>query len=112
MPWPYPFGETVQVLTAPARPKYGQPTPAPTVKATYTNCAVAPGDARGEDTFQRDTVEVALTVFLPPGADVTAVDKITVRGETWDVVGEPQPTPSPLTGWDPGVPVALRRSTG
>lgn len=118
MPWPYPFGETVQILdgSAASHVRYGQSGASYPVKATYTNCAVAPADANGtggnEFTDARDTVFIGLTVFLPDGAVVAATDRVRARGIDWDVIGEPQQWQSPFTGARPGMAVSLRRVTG
>lgn len=114
----YPAGETVQILNGATtgRNQYGDDVHTFPVKATYTDVPVAPADANGtggnEYVDGRDTVIIGLTVFLPDGADVQATDRAIVRGQTWEVVGDPQQWQSPFTGWCPGVPVALRRVTG
>jgi hypothetical protein len=114
----YPFGETVQVLdgTATSRDGYNNDVPSYPVKATYTNVPVAPSDGNGtggnEYTDGRETVVIGLSVYLPDGADVQAVDRVRVRGADWEVVGDPQAWQSPYSGWRPGTPVALRRVTG
>jgi hypothetical protein len=114
----YPFGETVTVLDgSPSTPDgYGNDTRLYPVKAVYSNVPVAPADANGtggnEYLDGRDTVIIGLTVYLPDGASVSPTDRMLVRGDTWEVVGSPQPWQSPFTGWRPGVPVALSRVTG
>ena len=114
----YPYGETVVILDGAATSQDADGNDVSTwpTKATYTHVPVAPADGNGtggnEDTAGRDLVVIGLTAYLPDGADVAAVDRATVRGETWEIVGLPQPWASPFTGWRPGIPVALRRVTG
>jgi hypothetical protein len=113
----YPFGETVQVLDGSVGAvNYDGDTRTWPVKATYSNVPVAPADANGtggnEYTDGRDTVIIGLTAYLPDGATIAATDRLSVRGDLWEVVGQPQPWQSPYTGWRPGIPVALRRVTG
>ncbi len=117
MPYPYPFGETVQVVRRVQagvdednNPAYSEQVDA------YEQCAVWPSDGNGsggnEYTDARDTVIIGLTAVLPPGVDAAAIDRVIVRGDEWEVMGDPQRLPSPLTGTDPGTPVQLRRVTG
>jgi hypothetical protein len=114
----HPTGETVTVLdgTATGQDVSGNDTQTWAVKAVYDDVPVAPSDANGtggnEFTDGRDTVIAGLTIYLPDGADVAAVDRVIARGETWDVVGQPQDWLSPFTGWRPGRAVALQRVTG
>jgi len=54
-------------------------------------------------------VIVGLTGYGPPDADVLPTDRVEVRGQVYEVVGEVGVWRSPFTGWEPGVEVALRR---
>jgi hypothetical protein len=54
-------------------------------------------------------VIVGLTGYGPPSADVLPTDRMEIRGEVYEVVGEVGEWRSPFTGWEPGVEVALRR---
>ncbi|MFI5833211.1 hypothetical protein ACIA5A_05990 [Micromonospora sp. NPDC051300] len=54
-------------------------------------------------------VIAGLTGYGPPTADVQPTDRMEVRGQVYEVVGEVGLWRSPLTGWAPGVEVALRR---
>lgn len=114
----YPYGETVQVLdgSVTGRDSYGDDQRTYPVKATYDNVAVWPADGNGTggNEFQdgRDTVTIGLVVSLPDGADIQPTDRVIARGQTWEVQGQPGEYASPLTGWRPGLPVALRRITG
>jgi len=80
------------------------------------NVGIAPRDANGtggnEDVQGRDTVTVGLTLLMPPGSQVSAVDRFIVRGELWEVYGQPETIINSFTGWNPGLPVAIGRVTG
>lgn len=119
-PWcavSYPFGEMVTLhrRTATGRDALGNDIYTETA-ATLTNVAVWPVDANGsggnEITGARETVIIGLAALLPPGTVVSALDRVTVRGELHEVNGEPAVERSFLTGWYPGVLVNLRRVTG
>lgn len=111
----FPFGVTVtlvrRVLSS-SRDEYGNDA--------YTEVSSdVPGvpvwaSGMSEITQGRDTVISDLTAFLtlPAGVDVASIDKVRVDGNDYEVVGQPNDFPSPLTGFDPGVLVQLRRVTG
>jgi hypothetical protein len=52
------------------------------------------------------------SVYLPAGTDLSAVDALLIRGDTFEVDGRPSDWVNPFTGWHPGVHVKLRRVTG
>jgi hypothetical protein len=109
----YPFGETVIHLdgTAPiTQDDLGNDVRTFPVKATYTGIAVWPRGGN-ELTQGQDLVTVGLTISIPDDVTVDAQDRFIVRGETFEVQGDPQPYRSPLTGRRPGSPVALQRVT-
>lgn len=114
----YPAGETVTHLdgTVVTQDSDGNDARSYPTKATYDNVPIAPRDGNGtssnEQTQGQQQVIVGLTIFLPDGVSVDATDRFTVRGDTFDVVGDPQAYVSPFSGWRPGVPVALQRVTG
>lgn len=61
----------------------------------------------------QSTVLTHPTVYLEDGAPVpTAADQMTVRGQRYDIDGEPQVFHNPLTGYEPGAVVKLLRVTG
>lgn len=114
----FPFGETVtQVrrvlsgeLDSDGNDVYSD------APAVLENVGVAPRDANGsggnEQTQGRDTVIIGLTLFLPAGTVVSATDRFMVRGNVYEVEGQPEDLHSPFTGWNPGLPVAVKRVTG
>lgn len=114
----FPYGETVTVLRAGlADDGYGNQvrdwsTP---VRIPCAGCAVAQGarDSVTEIlTGDRNVIISDLVVFMPPGADVVATDRLEVRGRVYEVVGEPFDWVSPFTGVAFGVPVYCNRMEG
>ena len=59
-----------------------------------------------------DRVVNGLTLLMPAGTVVNAVDRVTVAGLLYEVDGDSNAWNSPLTGLDLGVQVALVRHTG
>lgn len=54
---------------------------------TVSGCSVQPAPA-AENTVDRDTVITRWAVYAPPGADVTAVDRVLWSGATYEIDGE------------------------
>ena len=118
--WPFEFGETVVVLRArrvedpysgESRLDWDDPLEFP-----MEHCAVdarAVGEAaEPADNPIRDPIITGRRVFGPHGWDVTPEDRMRVRGEVWDVHGEPFDPVSPFSGWAPGTQVDLKRVEG
>ena len=89
------------------------------VETIIDGCIISPRSSTGAtalttDTHARDAVTVGLTVYMPPGTDVDSVDRVRARGHLYEVTAgsEPGIWRSPLTGWYPGVEIALTRTTG
>ena len=59
-----------------------------------------------------DLITFGLSVLMPPGSDVLATDRVTARGDEYEVDGNPTNWVSPLSGFSPGVEVLLKRITG
>lgn len=109
----FPYGETVVVHGRVDGPPdaYGQPT-FTWADLEVPGAGIAPragSEGAGPD---RSTVIVGLTAYLPAGTMIGPRDEVTVRGERYVVDGEPGVWRSPLTGWQPGVEVALSRAEG
>jgi hypothetical protein len=114
----FPYGETVAVLRALLvdadynNEDYDWPNATST---PYAGCAVAQG---GRDrtteihTGDRDVIISDLIIFMPPGTDVTATDRLNVRGRAYEVVGEPFGWTSPFSGTRFGVVVYCKRVEG
>lgn len=106
----FPFGVTVTVIRQGTVDRYGDRQPGAEVEVA--GCAVFPRTST-ESLDGRDTVVIGLTLLPPASADIKATDKVRLPdGATYQVVGEPGPWSSPLTGWAPGLQVALERVTG
>lgn len=114
----FPFGETITQIK---REATGQTDPDGNDVLTETpvqieNVGISPRDANGtggnENVQGRDTVIIGLTLLMPPGSQVSPTDRFLVRGDLWEVYGQPEPIVSPFTGWNPGLPVAIGRVTG
>lgn len=117
---PAPFGETVVLIrrevtgqNAGGDDVYGD------VETPVAGAIISPRSSTGvvsinTDLASRDSVTVGLTVYLPPGTNVEAVDRARVRDRLYEVEAgsEPGIWRSPLTGWFPGVEIALTRTTG
>ena len=114
----YPFGETVVQIPRRKSGRNGLNNDVYVDGApiTYQNIAVWPRDGNStsanEDTYGAERVIIGLGISLPPGSQVSAEDRFQVRGETYEVDGDPQEYRSPFTGWNPGLPLSLTRVTG
>jgi len=75
-------------------------------------CAFNPGGSSEPVQDARSAVISQPEVYAPAGADVTAGDRLEVRGRVYDVDGEPAGWRSPFTGWEPGMVVALKAVAG
>lgn len=83
--------------------------------ATTTNilgCAVSQGSTSEPLQDGRAQVVSDFTVFMPAGTDVTAQDRLTIRGVECQVDGHPFDWRSPFTGWAPGLAVNATRVEG
>lgn len=109
------IGETVTVLTpGETTDGHGNPVPdwADAEDTDVEGAAVAPEKVEEDRTAGRQGVVVKRTVYLPPGSVVAATDRLVVRGDTYNVDGEPGPWVSPFGGTLGGVEVSLRRVVG
>jgi hypothetical protein len=107
-----PVGETVTLLR---RVLAGQDSDGndewSTVETDVAGCAVWPRGS-SELVQGRDTVIVGLAILLPAGTAVAASDRLRVRGDLYEVDGQPGSWQSPFSGLSAGVQVALTRVTG
>lgn len=82
---------------------------------SVSDCSWQPDYSTDSDGDLRSTVVTGYTLFAPYSADLRAKDEVTLPGDPlpWFVVGDVgRWSPSPFTGWTPGIRVALRRATG
>lgn len=109
----FPNGETV-IIRHPGEPTgavddLGEPIPVEPVEEYVSGVAVAPRFSE-ENNRGQATVAVGLSLFMPEGTVVHPSAEIEVRGEVFQVVGEPFDWLNPFTGWRPGVQVDLERA--
>lgn len=78
---------------------------------TIDGCAFAPGGT-SEDHDGRDAVIQGPTLYAPEGADITAADRVVIRGTAYEVDGEPGVWIDPYSRRTAGVEVPLRVVTG
>ncbi|MEU4772963.1 hypothetical protein [Micromonospora sp. NPDC023644] len=108
----FAYGETAVILRAPlvAGPygNEGRDWNAAT-RTDSPGWGFAPRTPDESTTSDSPSVIVGLTGYGPPDADVLPTDRMEVRGEVYEVEGEVGEWRSPLTGWRPGLEVALRR---
>jgi hypothetical protein len=121
----FPYGETVQVLTAGTTtdPYSGDPVSAWELDdgQTWTTEPserdverVAVGDGGTFEPVQdaRNALEADYDLILPTGDPITRYDRVRVRGDICDVVGKPFLWHSPFTGWEPGIVVHVKFAEG
>jgi len=72
----------------------------------------AGGGSQQESEDRGITVRQDVRLFLPPGEDLAATDRVVLDGLEYDVNGNQQPRSNPFTGWRPGAVVALSRRAG
>lgn len=72
---------------------------------------VAPDETDEYGKFASTTFTV-WELYCPAGADITATDRVKVRGLMWDVRGEPSEWRSPFSSWVPGLKVVVTRTVG
>ena len=74
--------------------------------------ALDPGGSSEASTVNREQITTSPTLIGPYGADVLASDRVTIRGVTWEVVGNRADYLNPFTGWQAGSTWPLRRVEG
>lgn len=86
--------------------------PTTDVEADITGCLFDPGGPRGETQDRGDTVVAQPALYAPLGADITATDRLRVRGVVYAVDGQPAEWLSPFPGGPEGLHVALKHTAG
>lgn len=112
---PFAAGETVIRIRAPlVTDRYGNQVFDwdNATRSEVSGCGVAPRTSDEETETGRQGVIVGITVYVPAGTDISAHDRMEVRGEVYEVAGEVADWRSPFTGWAPGLVVNLRRVEG
>jgi hypothetical protein len=108
----FQFGETVVLVrrVLDGTDSYGDDT-FTEVETTLTNVPAWPTSTR-EDVQGQATVYDLVTVFLPADTDIDAIDAVRVYEGKYEVEGRTDRFVSPWDGFNPGLPVPLRRVTG
>lgn len=108
----FPFAQTITLHrgTVTGQDRYGVDEYTP-VDVDVPGCVVWPRTS-AETVQGQDLVITGITVFAPAGTVVQPTDKVTVGGETFDVVGDPGVFSSPLTGTTSGVELQLVKAAG
>ena len=110
------YGETVQVLTAgtiedpysgETQPDWTNPT-----SVVVEGVAVEPRPSSGPLQDARNAVVSGYSLYMPTGTAIGPQNRVTVRGKTYDVLGEPADWRSPFTGWRPGLVVQVGLTEG
>jgi hypothetical protein len=113
-----PYPETVTVVRV-TTDNFGDTTTGTTFDVP--GCIIYPRVAKAatnvnrggnETTVAEDIVTFGLSVLMPPGTDVLATDRVVARGTTYEVDGNPTNWSSPLSNFQPGCEVLLKRVTG
>lgn len=91
---------------------YGNPVPGADVEVEIPTLGIAPRVSSEFNEPGRNAVIVGLSVYFPRGTDVKASDGFRVRGEVYEVDGEPGDWRNPFTGVARGIEVALSKVTG
>lgn len=75
------------------------------------DCLIAPRST-SEDHDGRSGVIIGVTVYMPSGTDVLASDRLVIRGDEYDVEGEPGDWWTPQDPICDGIEVAAKRTEG
>ncbi len=96
---------------------YGDPVDSDADEEALAGCGVAPRSTSDIDDRGRQGVIVGLSLYTPYGADVLYTDQFRVEGlgsldGTYEVDGEAGQWKSPLSSWEAGTEIALKRAQG
>jgi hypothetical protein len=92
--------------------RYGDPTAGTETRTLLTECAVAPRESADVSDAGRRGVIVGLNLYAPYGTDLLHTDQVEVDGVLYEADGEPGQWKSPLSSWEAGMEIALRRVQG
>lgn len=107
----FPFGEPITIVTRvkSGTDDYGDDT---FTESTVTVSGAFDPTIGIEYTGSGDTVVTNPQALLPYDAPVTSTSVLVIRGDRYEVDGEPNQWRSPFTGWEAGLAVPLKRVTG
>ena len=78
----------------------------------FRDLLVAPGSSSEPAQRMSYRVVIQMTLFLAANPGIGPLDQITVRGQRYDVDGDPGDWGTGFTDWDPGIEVRLRKVLG
>lgn len=81
-------------------------------EVTIPGAYVSQSSSARSQTATRTQVLESKSLFCPPGADVTAADRIRVGAAVYEVDGVPAADVNPFTGWQPVQEIPLERVVG
>ncbi|MEV2277868.1 hypothetical protein AB0I72_20010 [Nocardiopsis sp. NPDC049922] len=106
------FGrETLTVVRGPGTDRHGDPLPGDPAETDSHGWDVQPAATSEDVDDGGDTVQEEWTAIGPPGADITATDRVRWRGDLYQVQGQPQRWPD-HRGRAHHTEVTLRRVRG
>jgi hypothetical protein len=113
----HPFGETVtrlraDALTDPYSDEETELSWDSPDELDIDGVAVAPGPSTESAETARSRLDIAFTLYLPHGADIKPLDRVVVRGTTYEVEGQAADWANPFTGAQPGTVVEVGRVAG
>jgi len=108
----FPYGQTVTVVkrTVSGQDSYGNDTYTETKTDIYPCVVQTSGSV---ETVQfTDQVSDSLTMFLPYGTDITAIDAVEYLGIRYEMQGDPSVWQSPFSGRTSPIQISVQRITG
>lgn len=94
-----------------AKDKMGVPTVSE-IESDIAGCSFQPFDRPTEQLANMDLSVSVYRLFTPPGTGLTVTDAIRVNGVEYEILGDPQTWPEPITGVDHHTEFLLRRANG
>jgi hypothetical protein len=102
----------IRTGASPGSDRYGNPLPGTETEATLTGAAFDPGGSLEPVEVGRTAVVTTPKLYFQSAVDVTAGDRMRVRGVTYTVEGTPALWVSPFTTQTAGTVVELRAVAG
>jgi hypothetical protein len=108
----FPYGQTVTLIkrSVNGTDGYGNDTYGETT-VKVSPCVIQPSGST-EDIQWTDEVATDLTVFMPYGTDVDAVDAVDINGVRYEVQGDVSSWVSPFSGKTSPIQMRVRKVTG
>ena len=90
----------------------GDPVGGTSADTTVAGAFVAPRESTDVNDVGRVGVVIGLTLYLPYDTDIEHGDQVLVDDVLYEVDGEEGDWLQPMTGWQAGTTVALKRASG